>query len=69
MPEVWRYDGERVMIHRLHGGRYTVTDTSAGLLPVTAQQLTVWMLQQRDRPYPVWFRAIQEQVRSGERTI
>ncbi len=61
VPEVWRYDGEQVLIDHLHGARSTVPDTSTVLFPVTSQYLTVWRQQQRPLPDPAWFRAIQDQ--------
>lgn len=64
VPEVWRYDGEQVAIYHLHDGTYTRTDRSMILPPVTSQVLTAWLHQQRELPYPTWFAAIQQQVRS-----
>lgn len=64
VPEVWRYDGEQVAIYHLHEETYIRTDTSTVLPPVTSQLLTAWLHQQRELPYPAWFAAIQQQVRS-----
>jgi Uma2 family endonuclease len=65
VPEVWRYDGEQVTIYHLQETTYTRTDTSVVLSPVTSQQLTAWLRQQRDLPYPVWFQTIQQQIRAN----
>jgi Uma2 family endonuclease len=65
VPEVWRFEGQRVTIYHLNGPSYTRGNTSIVLPPVTDQQLTEWMHQQRDLPYPQWFQGIQEHVRSS----
>lgn len=65
VPEVWRYDGERVTMYHLSGTTHIPTHTSVVLSPVTSQHLTEWLHQQRHLSYPVWFRTIQQQVHTG----
>src|SRR2546422_240020 len=43
VPEVWRFDGDRVTMHRLETGRYVEIETSVALPPLTASQATVFL--------------------------
>src|SRR5712692_1015770 len=40
VPEVWRYDGSRVAIHRLEGGQYVDAASSSAIPPLTAGMVT-----------------------------
>ncbi|MBM3226765.1 MAG: Uma2 family endonuclease [Candidatus Tectomicrobia bacterium] len=62
--EVWRYDGTHVLIYTLAGTRYTAVPASTVLAPITSQQLTTWLRQQRELPYPAWVQMMQAQIRS-----
>jgi Uma2 family endonuclease len=43
VPEIWRFDGARVSIHRLAAGSYHQVADSQALPPVTAFQLTAFL--------------------------
>ena len=47
VPEVWRFDGERVTMYRLESGRYLEIETSLSVPPLTASQSTVFLDESR----------------------
>ena len=62
VPEVWRSDGQQVVIYRLEAGTYTVANTSAVLPGVTAHQVMSFLTLSTTMPRHAWFAAIQAQV-------
>jgi Uma2 family endonuclease len=62
VPEVWRYDGQRMIIYCLGDGTYSVVDTSVVLPGVTTQQLAHFVLLSTTMPRHAWFAAIQSHV-------
>ena len=59
VPEVWRYDGQQMVIYRLEDGTYRVVDTSVVLPGVTTQELARFVLLSTTMPRHAWFAAIQ----------
>jgi Uma2 family endonuclease len=51
IPEIWRYDGSAITIHRLEGGRYVSVPSSAALPVLDASTLTRFLnlLSQKDQ--------------------
>jgi Uma2 family endonuclease len=47
VPEVWRYDGSRVAIYLLEGGRYVEAVSSSALPPLTGQMATRFLEERR----------------------
>ena len=68
VAEVWRFDGARVTMYRLEGGRYFETETSLTLPPLTASQSTVFLDESRREKSTVWVRHVREWVRSSKST-
>jgi len=62
VPEVWRYDGQHMLIYHLGDGTHSVVDTSVVLPEVTAQQLAYLVLLSATMPRHAWFAAIQSHV-------
>jgi Uma2 family endonuclease len=62
VPEVWRYDGQQMVIYRLEDGTYRVVDTSVVLPGVTTQELVHFVLLSTTMPRHAWFAAIQSHV-------
>jgi len=63
VPEVWRFDGNRVTMHRLESGRYAQIEASLALPPLTASQSTVFLDESRYEKSTVWLKRVQEWVR------
>jgi len=64
VPEVWRFDGDRVTMYRLEGGRYSPIETSLVLAPLTASQSTIFLDDSRKQQKPVWLRRVREWVKT-----
>ena len=64
VPEVWRFDGDRVAMYGLEEGRYTEIETSLALSPLTASQSTIFLDESRRLKSTVWLRRVREWVRS-----
>ncbi|MBM3225472.1 MAG: Uma2 family endonuclease [Candidatus Tectomicrobia bacterium] len=62
--EVWRADGQQVVIYRLETGTATVTDTSMVLPGVTAAHVQVFLTLSTTMPRHAWFAAIQAHVQA-----
>jgi len=60
VPEVWRFDGDRVTMYCLEGGRYSQIETSLVLAPLTASQSTIFLDDSRRQQ-----KAGMAQARSG----
>ena len=63
VPEVWRFDGDRVTMHRLESGCYAQIEASLALPPLTASQSTVFLDESRYEKSTVWLKRVQEWVR------
>lgn len=55
VPEVWRYDGSRVIFYRLENARYVEVERSAALLPLTAELATQFLEESRRMDSIEWF--------------
>ena len=64
VPEVWRYDGSRVTIWRLEGGRYVAVESSAALPPLTGPVATQLLEESRTMRSTEWLRRVREWARS-----
>ena len=60
VPEVWRYDGSRVVIYRLEAGRYVEVENSAALPPVTGAVATGFLELRRQIRSTEWLRRVRE---------
>ena len=63
VPEVWRYDGSRVAIHRLEGGRYVEVASSSAFPPLTAEMATRFLQERRHLRSTQWVRQVREWAR------
>jgi Uma2 family endonuclease len=60
VAEFWVFDGQSLTIHRLHeNGRYQVVERS-GFLPVRADQVPRWLLDEDLSDYEAWTRRVRE---------
>lgn len=64
VPEVWRYDGERVSIWRLAEGRYVEAGRSEALAPLTAAMATRFLEESRTLGSAEWYRRVREWARA-----
>jgi Uma2 family endonuclease len=64
VPEVWRFDGERVAFHVLGGVSYEETGVSAALPPLTAATATTLLEASSRMGSRVWVRRVRESVRA-----
>jgi Uma2 family endonuclease len=64
VPEVWRYDGERMTLYRPAGGDYEVAEVSAVLPGVTARDLTRFLDESRTQRRTLWLRGVREWART-----
>ena len=70
VAEVWRFDGEQVMIERLTPDGTFVAVEASGFLPVRAEEIRRWIVDEDRTDDSAWFRAIARRVQktSGKRT-
>ncbi len=61
--EVWRHDGQRLVIFRLEGSQYVAVAASAVLPPVTDAVLSDLVEQGTRLTRPVWMRIVREWAR------
>jgi len=64
VPEVWRYDGERVAFHALNDASYVESGLSAALPPLTAEQAGDFVKESLREDSLVWVRRVREWVRA-----
>ncbi len=67
VSELWRYDGERVSIHRLEGGTYREVEASIAMPRMTAAQATLFLQASQRESAPVWLRRVRDWVRAAAR--
>jgi Uma2 family endonuclease len=67
IPEIWRLDGDRVMIFLLNDGKYRESAMSAALPPLTEEVLTEFLVASRTRRRNEWRRLVREWVRALDR--
>lgn len=63
VPEVWRYDGSRVTIHRPEGGRYVEVASSPAFPPLTAEIATRFLEERRRLRSTQWVRQVRDWAR------
>jgi Uma2 family endonuclease len=63
VPEVWRYNGMRVVIFRLAGEEYQEQGTSEAFSGVTSQSITQLMEESKTLKRTVWLRRIRAWAR------
>jgi Uma2 family endonuclease len=64
VPEVWRYDGERLRILVLEGSDYMETAESAVFPPVTSHVLSGFMEKSKTTRRTVWLEAVRRWARN-----
>jgi Uma2 family endonuclease len=60
VPEVWRYDGERVVFYRLQQGAYAEVADSVWLPSLTASVATSFVREGREQRVSVWKRRVRQ---------
>ncbi len=63
VPEVWRYDGERVTVYRL-GDDYEIAEASAVLPGVTGRDLTRFLEESGAQRRTLWLKGVREWART-----
>jgi len=63
VPEVWRYDGQRLMIYQLQNGTYAESDRSLAFPNFPITQLSEFLNRAIDSNYPALIREFREWVR------
>jgi Uma2 family endonuclease len=63
VPEVWRYDGERMTILVLEGSDYAETSESIVLPPVTSNVLTDFVEKSKTTTRTAWLKEVREWAR------
>ena len=66
IPEVWRYDGDRVCIFKQEGGQYTEIDQSIVLPPLTSAVATQFLEESSELRSTAWLRRVREWARQQE---
>jgi Uma2 family endonuclease len=64
VPEVWRSDGERVVILRLVNGEYMESPVSEALPPLTSETLTEFLIASRSLRRSMWLRHVRDWARA-----
>ncbi len=65
VPEVWRWDGERITILRLVDDRYTEVEGSAALPPLTGKILTRFLIESRTLRRTEWMQRVRDWARAS----
>jgi Uma2 family endonuclease len=65
VPEVWRYDGERMTILVLEGSDYTERTESIVLPPVTSKVLTDFVEKSKSMKRTAWLEEVREWSREN----
>jgi Uma2 family endonuclease len=60
VPEVWRYSGDNLTITYLHDQVYETAEASLIWSRLTARQITAWVQQYDQMPYPAWAAAVHQ---------
>jgi len=64
VAEIWRFDGEQVVIERLTAeGKYAAVDAS-GFLPIRAEEVRRWLVDEDRTDDSAWARRLRADVRS-----
>jgi Uma2 family endonuclease len=63
IPEVWRYDGEKILIYSLAGGGYVEGEESVVLPGLTAGDLSRFLEEGKSSPRTAWLRGLREWIR------
>ena len=58
VPEVWRYDGQRVAVHVLQAGAFREGAASEALPPMTGDLLTRFLTASRTHSRTAWLRTL-----------
>jgi Uma2 family endonuclease len=66
VPEVWRYDGNRLSVLRLEGGEYREVEESLALPGLTSSVLTRFLEDNKTLRRTEWLRAVREWLRLHE---
>jgi Uma2 family endonuclease len=66
VPEIWRFDGERVTIHQLAGSEYDDVPASTVLPPLSSDILTRFMRDSRLQRRTVWIRQLREWAQAAK---
>jgi Uma2 family endonuclease len=64
VPEVWRWDGERITILQLTGSEHAEASGSAALPSLTGEILTRFLIESRSQQRTVWIRLVREWARA-----
>lgn len=64
VPEVWRYDGERMTVYSLTAGVYETADVSAVLPGVATHDLTRFLEESRAQRRTLWLKGVRAWARS-----
>ena len=63
VPEVWRFDGERVTLLQLNERRYVEVSNSIGLPILSQEQIQDWLTQAQSQGETSWARALRRWVK------
>jgi Uma2 family endonuclease len=64
IPEVWRFDGNRVAIFRLESGRYIESTNSVAFQAITGEILTQFLDDSQNLKSTAWLKRVREWARS-----
>ncbi len=69
VPEIWRLDGDQVIIERLTPqGTYAAVDAS-GFLPLRAEEVRHWVFEEDWRDMPAWAKRLREEMKKKARRL
>jgi Uma2 family endonuclease len=64
VAEIWRFDGEYIIIERLsEGGRYATVETSA-FVPIRAEEVSRWLVEEDSSDESAWARRLLAWIRA-----
>ena len=64
IPEVWRYDGKRLIVLKLEGDKYVECERSIALLDLPAPVISAFIEESKSLKRTAWLRKIREWARS-----
>ncbi len=64
VPEVWRFDGESLVIYCLEGDRHESVARSRALPPLAQEDILTWMVNSYSQGETTWARAVRQWIRA-----
>lgn len=69
IPEIWRYDGKKIIVLKLEADSYVESEQSRALPDLPASVISAFIEESRSLERTAWLRKIREWARSSKRAL